>query len=255
MKRPSAATWIPIALGFLIAILFLVSRSAGAEAAYPLERGKMAFSRQVLTRIQGLFRGAQASAENVRLRREVNALRLVKTDIDRLEAENARLRRALGYAQTHSEQWIPAGVLASQGGAVSAHETIRVDKGSLAGVSKGAIVAVPEGLVGQVTQVTPHTSEITLITDSSVKVACEMETQDLRRPRGILSGGSARFLVLRHMSNIDNIPLTPARVISSGRGGVFPRGLQIGSCNSRSGFVVPSVDFSSLEDVFIRREK
>lgn len=255
MKRPSAATWIPIALGVLIAIVFLISRSAGAEAAYPVERGKLTFSRQVLPRIQGLFKGSQAAAENVRLRRELNALRLVKTDINLLEAENARLRKALGYAQKNSSEWIPAGVLASQGGAVSAHETIRVDKGSLKGVKKGAIVAVPEGLVGRVTQVTPHTSEVTLITDASVKVACEVETQDLRRPRGILSGGSARFLVLRHMSNADGVPLTPARVITSGRGGVFPRGLQVGSCNSREGFVVPSVDFSSLDDVFIRREK
>jgi rod shape-determining protein MreC len=52
--------------------------------------------------------------------------------------------------------------------------------------------------------------------------------------------------------------------VTSGLGGVFPKGLEIGTLLdvrrdekglAREGEVLPSVDFSMLEDVFIRREK
>ena len=146
-----------------------------------------------------------------------------------------------------------AGVLSTRGGAVSAHETLRVDKGSLSGVKVGAVVSVPSGLVGRVTDVTLHTAEVTLLTDPRIKVACQIETGEANPPRGILSGGSEELLVLRHLVRAENVP-PRSRVVTSGLGGVFPRGPEVGTYLS-DGEVLPSVDYSSLEDVFIRREK
>ena len=50
------------------------SRSACSEAVYPVERAKRLFSQRVVSRICGMFRGAEARAENMRLRREVASL-------------------------------------------------------------------------------------------------------------------------------------------------------------------------------------
>lgn len=253
MKRPVSGAWATIALGTVLALVFLLSRSAAVEAAYPIEHAKVSFARQIVTRLKGLWNGAAAAAENARLKRELESLALIRTDLERLETENARLRRTLGYTARNPEVWLAAAVLSSKGGAVSAHDTLRVDKGSFAGVKEGAIVSVPNGLVGKVTAVTPHTSEITLIFDPTVRVSCEVETGEDNPPRGILSGGSDELLVLKHIVRAEAIP-PRARVVTSGLGGVFPRGLEVGTYLS-DGEVLPSVDFANLEDVFIRREK
>ena len=218
--------------------------------------------RRVCTRVVGLFRGAEAMAENARLRRDVASLALLRGDMERLEAENARLRGALDYVARDPGRWLAAGVLSSGGGAAGVGDRIRVDKGSLAGVADGAVVVVPEGLVGRVTAVTPHTAEVTLATDASVKVACEVEGA-AGGLRGVLCGGGEDLLVLKHVFG-DAEPQPRSRVLTSGRGGVFPRGIVVGTILgvrrtedglSREGDVLPSVDYSALEDVFIRCEK
>lgn len=238
-------------------------RSFAVEAAYPAERAKQAFARRVWTRITGFFDGAAARAENVRLRREVAALSMLRTDIDRLETENARLRQALEYQAKSPGRWLAAGVLSARGGAAAVHDTLRVDKGSLAGVCKGAVVMVPDGLVGRVTSVTPHTAEVTLVTDGSLKVACEVEVAGGVRPKGILCGGSDGTLSLRHLADMAEVP-PRSRVLTSGLGGIFPKGIEVGTLLdirkdsgglACEGEVLPAVDYSTLEDVFIRHAK
>ena len=176
-------------------------------------------------------------AENVRLRREVASLAILRGEVERLEDENARLRDALGYATRAPGRWLAAGVLSSGGGAAGIGNRIRVDKGSMAGVVKGAVVV-------------------------SVKAACEIETES-GGLRGILSGGDDDVLVLKHLMGDADVP-PRSRVLTSGRGGVFPRGIEVGTlirvrCDSDGlaleGEVLPSVDYSTLEDVFIRCAK
>jgi rod shape-determining protein MreC len=130
-------------------------------------------------------------------------------------------------------------------------------------VVEGSVAVSPEGLVGRVNSVTPHTCEISLITDMSVKVACEIETIDPVRPRGILLGGDEDALRLGYLRNAQEVPAR-SRVLTSGLGGVFPKGLTVGTLLdvrkddnglACEGEVQPAVDFSTLEDVFIRRGK
>ena len=286
MKARTTGTYLLLALAAIGTIVLFAARGVCAEAVYPVENASLTFRTRVWTRISGLFRGSAAQAENVRLRREVESLALVRGDLERLEAENARLRRALGYVERQPGDWVAAAVLSSGGAAAGSPNVIRVGKGSLAGVRdgavvaaagspnvirvgkgslagvrEGAVVAVAGGLVGLVSEVTPHTSAVTLITDRRVKVACEVEAGPGRRMRGILSGGSEELLALRHLTDAGEVP-PRARVLTSGRGGVFPKGLEVGTLLdvhtdaeglAREGEVQPHVDFSALEDVFIRR--
>lgn len=251
------------AMAAVVAVVFFFCRSAAVEAVYPVERAKLIWTRKVWTRVVGLFRASEMSAENAKLRREVAALSLLNRDVERLEAENVRLRKTLGYAARSPGEWVAAAVLSRGGGAAGTGRKIRVDKGSLDGVRIGAAVTVPDGLVGRVTEVTPHTAEVSLICERSVRVACEIERTDGSYARGILCGGTEDTLSLRYLMNADDI-IARSRVVTSGRGGVFPRGLGIGTLLSvqrdekglaREGEVQPAVDFSMLEDVFIHREK
>lgn len=253
MRIKSTGAWTSVALGIILALILLCWRSSSAEVVYPVERARVSFVRQVWTRIKGVFDGAAAAAENQALRRELAGLRLVQNERMVLENENARLRRLLDYSARHPQAFIPAAVLSSEGGAAAAHAIIRVDKGSLGGICKGAVVVVPEGLVGRVTAVSPHTAEVTLISDAALKVVCEIESSQTPPPRGVLSGGSPERLVIRHLFRGEQVP-KGARVVTAGIGGVFPRGLLIGTYLG-SGEVRPAVDYSALEDVFICCER
>jgi len=263
VKARTTGTYLAIAAAAIGALVLVVSRASSVELVYPVERAGAVVSAGFGTRLADLFRGRSVAAENRRLRRDVARLGLLRGDNARLEAENGRLRRALGYAAKRPGVWLAAGVLSRGGGAVGSCESLRVDKGSLAGVRAGSVVVVPEGLVGRVASVTPHTAEVTLVTDPSLKVACEIETRGSARAYGILSGGGGDVLVIRHLKNAESAS-PHSRVLTSGRGGVFPRGLEVGTLLdvrkdarglAREGEVLPPVGFSTLEDVFIRCER
>jgi len=263
VKARTTGSLIAIVVAAIGALILVVSRPSAIEVVYPAERATQVLSTGLWPRLTGFFRGSVLAAENRRLKREIAELRLLRGDLQRLTVENGRLRRALGYMSRRSESWFAAGVLSHGGGAVGASNSIRVDKGSLAGVKEGSVVAVPEGLVGRVVSVTPHTADVKLITDPSLKVACEIELGGSRRAFGILSGGDGDVLVLRHLKNVESAS-PHSRVLTSGRGGVFPRGLEIGTLLdvrkdarglAREGEVLPPVGFSTLEDVFIRCER
>ena len=236
---------------FSIGALVLIGLfpSLVGEAVYPIERIKV------------FVKGAVRDSENADLRRKVAELSMVREMCVRLKAENAELREALDYRAKSFSGWEVAEVLSSGGGAAAVCETIRVGKGSLAGVRKGAAVAVPKGLVGRVTKVSPHTAEVALLTDPSVRVSCRIETGEREVVHGILMGGDSDRLILGHLS--DAGALRPqAKVVTSGLGGVFPKGIEIGTLllvtngvRGIEGEVLPSVDYSTLEDVFIRCDR
>ena len=262
MKARTTGAYVLIALGAVATAVVVFSRGTALEAVFPVERACRALSGKVWSRVKGACRGAAASAENEALRREVAALALARDEAARLEAENARLRRVLGYTERNPEAWLAAEVLAS-GGAYGPRRTLRVDKGSLSGVCEGAVVVVPEGLVGRVESVTPHTSEIRLVTDPSVGVGCEVSLPGGGALRGTLAGGTEERLVLKHILSAAEVP-PRSPVYTSGLGGVYPKGIAVGTLLEvrndsdsprREGEVLPAVDFATMRDVFIRRER
>ena len=237
-----------------------VGRQTAAEVVYPIENGAGWFARRVAHPLKEALVRPRLAADNRRLAAENARLKMLLADHDALAAENARLRNALDFEANRPGEWIAAPVL-SRGGTLGVGDVLRVGKGSGAGIRKGAAVAAPQGLVGRVTEVSPHTAEVRLVTDPAVKVACEMAAgEDGRQTAfGILAGG--RLIHLKR-----DIILKPrTKIITSGLGGVYPRGLTVGflvhgahedeTQLEQEGEVTPAVDFPSLEDVFIHREE
>jgi len=281
-----------IGAGLALALWFFCGSYIAAEAVYPVENGANWISRHVGSRIKSLFAGSSAFSENERLRKEVACLRMACAEFARVTDENKRLRGMLGLdgpgdsVPFSTNRWICARVL-SRGAAAGNPCVLRLGRGSLAGVKRGAVVAVPEGLVGRIANVTPNTSELRLITDPSTRVACEVElggepgahdgAQPSRLAHGILYGRGhspvasteTSILYIVHplrVRNVERQTVLPqrAKIITSGLGGVFPRGLTVGflidgahgdeTNLEQEGDVEPAVDFLSLENVFIRRE-
>ena len=254
-----------------------------AEVVYPVENGASWFSRHVVRRFKVLFSPDSALKENDRLRAEVARLKMACSENDRVAAENARLRGLLGLdepdarARFGTNAWICAPII-SRGAASGNPCLLRLGRGLLAGVKPDAVVAVPEGLVGRIGNVTPNTSELRLLTDPSMRIACDVEFDDGDGggAHGILSGRGLSPVASTETSllyivpplrirNVARQPILPprAKIITSGLGGVFPRGLLVGflidgthgdeTNLEQEGDVEPAVDFLSLENVFIRR--
>lgn len=203
-------------------------------------------------------------SENVRLRRELEALAMERGETARVWAENARLRAALGYLERERPVWIAAEVLSDGGGAAGVHATLRAGRGALAGVATGAAVAVASGLVGRVAGVTPHTCEVRLLSEPQSAIACETVAADGETVYGVVGGGSGGELEMRYVRS-DAAIAPRAEVITSGLGGGLPRGLTVGyylsdadgsgaaSGGRRLRLQAAVADPGALADVFIRK--
>lgn len=275
MKGRTGIIIAAVALG-AAALFFFGARGTAAEAVYPVENGRNWFSRHIGTRVRAIFTRMDLAVENRRLKEENAALRM---ELSTSLASGAKRQAPSTGSQPLGTGWIPAPVL-SRNGTVGANGIMRLGKGSLAGVKAGAPVAVPEGLVGRVLSVTPHTCDVRLIIDPAMRVSCEIESPDPSAGPiyGILYGGGAACVAaeadasmlyvvnplrMRHMQQRLELP-PRSKIITSGLGGIFPRGLVVGflldgqyvdeTRLEREADVVAAVDFPALEDVFIRRE-
>jgi rod shape-determining protein MreC len=191
--------------------------------------------------------------DNRRLLDANRALRAVLTESEEVRLENERLRLLLDFKEAQEIATLPARVIAED--ASSWFRTVMIDKGSDQGVTEGMPVVVAEGVVGRVVRSSPRFARVLLITDASSAVASLLQDN---RARGICRGQGDQlvfdFVLRQEEVNVGD------RVVTSGMGGVFPKGLVVGHVKSvdRQEFglfqaitVAPSVDFSHLEEVLV----
>lgn len=196
--------------------------------------------------------------ENDSLRQKVQKLTILSQRHDELLDENNKLRNMIGYRERAPfKDLIAARVIKRS--AATWWNTLIIDKGSAEGVTPDSAVLTDVGLVGKTGRVSPHVSEVILLTDELCKVAAVI---DGTREKGILNGERGALdvtpdLRLRFLSR--NAPIAPGtNVLSSGDGGVFPSRLLLGRVKlfenkdiSGEAVVEPAVDFAKLEDVFV----
>lgn len=184
---------------------------------------------------------------------ESRRLRAEMAGVEELKRENERLRRLLGYVEEQPRRSVAARVIAED--ASSWFRTIEIDRGYEDGVTEGLPVVDAAGLIGRVVRSTAHTARVLLITDASSAVAVLVQDE---RIRGVCRGQGGT-LALDFALVQDEIQVGDG-VITSGLGGVFPKGLVVGYVRSvhREQFglfqtveVESAVDFEHLEEVLI----
>ncbi len=217
----------------LVVILNLPESVSGAvkgfvrEAVAPLQDA-VARAGHGLREAGAALRGfGNLSRENQRLVAEVAALRAEARDLRALAAENDDLRRELGFRARAPRHLIACEVLARDPDGW--WQTLRLNKGRADGVKPDQAVVSADGLIGRTVEVSEHTAEVLLISDPACKVA-------VRLPRtstfGVLAGRgpSWRGDTLCRVDFLNkNAAILPGdEVVTSGLGGVFPRGLLVG---------------------------
>lgn len=199
-------------------------------------------------------------AENVRLRAELEALTV----------ENVRLReRAIAAEQAAKLQRqaqeiglpsVPAQVIARDPTGVI--RSITLDVGTEQGVGVGHVVVADLGLVGRVTQVGPSYSRVLPITDSASAIAAMVQRS---RAVGLVRGQFGDSLILEWILQSEEIKagdvvLTAGLALSNELRSLYPKGLLIGTIVEvekaeplayQKAVVRPAVDFRRLERVLV----
>lgn len=193
------------------------------------------------------------SEENDRLRQEIKRYIAINAEYREAVATNVRLNQLLDLAHSLEQPVLTAHVIGRD--PALWFKTITIDKGISAGVEKGMPVVTVEGVVGQVINVSPRFAKVLLATDPNSAVDAILQTS---RALGIIKGNGQGYrmdYVLREKEVAkDDL------VVTSGMGGVFPKGLLVGRVSEvgkdkRGMFhtitVQPAVDFRELEYVTI----
>jgi rod shape-determining protein MreC len=192
--------------------------------------------------------------ENESLKREIAELQSKVTSYQEAYVENQRLRRLLDFKTTTMTETIPAQVIVHD--LTGWFQTLMVDKGFRDGVAPDMPVVNDEGLIGRVLDVSDRYSRVLLITDQGSSV----DAVDQRnRVRGILCGKDANGCLLKYIRG--NLDIKEGDlVISSGKDGIYPKGLRLGVVRAvfkdpvdlfQKIEVKPLVRLSALEEVLI----
>lgn len=164
--------------------------------------------------------------ENEKLRRIYLDNREHLLKLHALEAENVQLRKLLGAVQQIETATKAKAVLAeilSTPRDPFSHK-ITLNKGSQHHIQLGQAVIDDQGIVGQITQLYPWSSEVTLLTDKDHSVPVQVVRNSLR---SVVSGtGRNDELELRYLSVNTDIQRGDL-LVTSGIGGVYPPGIPV----------------------------
>ncbi|MDD5030773.1 MAG: rod shape-determining protein MreC [Rhodoferax sp.] len=140
--------------------------------------------------------------------------------VEQLTLENARLRQLLELRARINAPALAAQVLYDMADPFS--QKIVIDKGALSAVQAGSPVLDEWGVLGQVTQVYPLVSEVTLLTDRQQAIPVLNARSGVRA----LAFGSDSALVLRFLGA--QVDMQAGDLLTtSGIDGVYPPGLQV----------------------------
>lgn len=165
--------------------------------------------------------------ENAALREQVAELRAQIYDNAEREAMYIWMSDFLDMKQQHTDfEMLAATVTGRESGNYS--RVLTLDVGSGAGVELHMPVVTSEGIVGQITEVGTNWSKVTTIAEASSSVGAYVERSD---DAGICVGDFA--LSAEGLCRMNYLPAgadvaVGDRILSTGYGSVYPRGLVIG---------------------------
>lgn len=186
--------------------------------------------------------------ENARLRARQLLLEAKLQRLLALENDNAQLRELL-----RSSSHLPGKTLVAQLLAVGSDplkQQVTLDKGKQAGVFVGQPVLDAYGVMGQIVEVTPFTSEAMLISDSRSAIPVQNNRNGIR---SVVAGiGYTGQLSLLNVSVTADVAVGDM-LVTSGLGGGFPFGYPVGEVlsvqqNSGERFAVIAVTPSAHLD-------
>ncbi|MFE7152171.1 rod shape-determining protein MreC, partial [Heyndrickxia sporothermodurans] len=141
------------------------------------------------------------------------------------------------------------------------YEQISINKGGSSGVKKNMAIMTSKGLLGKVINTSPSFSTVELLSSSNPKNRISAEVLSKKREYGLIQGYDEEHKVLL-LKTIDyDVSIKKGDIVNtSGLGGIFPKGLPIGTVEklvpdenglTQTAWVKPYADFYDIENVQI----
>ena len=218
--------------------LFTVSSRMGEEG--PLAMARSAFQtvtspvRYLGATVASPFRGIgnvvtnltadQATLSELRAENDELRARVVELEEDAQTAE--RLQGLLDLRDANNLQSTAARIIS--GSVDTWSSTVTIDKGTSSGVNAGMPVTASSGVVGQVIESGLNSSTVRLMTDENSSISAMIQSS---RVQGMLTGSVTGQLSLTLIGSDQTVEVGDV-VVTSGLGGVFPKGLPLGEVTS-----------------------
>ena len=265
----SVAFKVIVAVGlFLIGIMIYAASTGGVSTIPATITGAIVTPLQSLaTTISngfnsfiGIFTDSNTlRAENEKLQNEINELRKNQVETDELRRLNELYREFLELKEQHPDYQFADGRVIAMDPA-DKYGNFTIDAGSLKGVKADDPVITPEGLVGVVYEVGLNYAKVRTILDPATQVSAYVS----RTRSGGVTGGSVSLaqeekLRLNLLSR-DSGAATGDYVVTSGKGGIYPEQLLIGTIEeiqpesdalTMYAVIKPFADLKNLSAVFV----
>lgn len=237
-QRQGAGGRICVILALIALVLFTLSVREGNSG--PISVVKSGFT-LVTTPVRFLgdvvskpFGGLGNVFEN--LTADQQTLSDLKAENDKLKSENAKLKEyeqsadrlqgLLKIQNTYSLQSTGASIIS--GSVDSWSNSVIINKGSTSGLAVGMPVCDASGVIGQISECGLTSSTVRLISDENSSVSAMVQDS---RAQGMLRGSADGSLHLDLIRTDQNVKVGDI-VVTSGLGGVYPKGLPLGTVSS-----------------------
>jgi rod shape-determining protein MreC len=201
-------------------------RRWAVTAMTPIEGAVHTASLRVRGGWDGYINLRRTRQQDEQLKNEVARLREEEASFAEDAAQGRRLQKLLAFKEQYVTSTVAAQVIGTSGSERS--NVLYLDKGSDDGLKPEQAVITPDGVVGKIRDVFPHTSQLLLINDSSSGAGVILAST---RIRGIVRGTATGQVEINNLTADSRIkPGEP--VVTSGGDLVFPRGLPVGTIES-----------------------
>jgi rod shape-determining protein MreC len=164
--------------------------------------------------------------QNHDLQDQIARLRLEQAAFSEDALQGHRLQALLDFQQHYVATTIAAQVIGTSGSDLS--RVLYIDKGAKDGLKPDQAVITPDGIIGKLRDVFPHTSQVLLINDQTSGAGVLLATTRLR---AILRGSPTGQVVINNLTPDSRIK-PGEQVLTSGGDQVYPRGLPVGTIES-----------------------
>jgi rod shape-determining protein MreC len=156
------------------------------------------------------------------LQKTIDRLRLEQASLLEDAKQGQRLQELLNFQEKYIYKTVAAQAIGTSG--TDQSRVFYLDKGSADGLDRDMAVITPDGIVGKVRDVFPHSAQVLAINDQTAGAGVILETT---RIRGVLRGNAeGRPQIVGILADQRIQP--GEKVLTAGGDQVFPRGLPVG---------------------------
>jgi len=247
-------------LSFSTNILSIPLGTISGYTLVPFQKGLNAVGGALIDRAENLKTLEQVMDENTDLKRQIAELTKDNTLLQQDKYELTKLRELYQLdAEYEDYNKIGARIISRDSG--NWYSDFIIDKGSKDGVQVDCNVIAGSGLVGRVSAVGPNYAKVvSIISDNTNTSGMILSTGDILIVTGSLKLMDIGVIEYSQLTDADDLVGVGDKVVTSNISDKYLQGILIGYIDTvntdsnnltKSGTLIPAVDFKHLEDVLV----